>query len=218
MRVAAIFVLTVVALTLAGCNRTEEDWTVAKQANTIAAYKEFLTNYPDGAHAEDARNGIEALDWKDAQTKGTVDAYEGYLKAHASGAHADAAKSGVESLDWEETGAKGAGAFSAYVDFHRKYPDSTRLTAVTADVECSQNRSISFGGYGLSGTAGMSSLNVDVRGHRELSGEYRADEAGALSLIERYVELGGTIGKLPHAHLLVAEVKGKPRIVAVDAN
>jgi hypothetical protein len=214
----AIFVLTVVALTLTGCNRTEKDWTAAKQANTVIAYKEFLTNHPQGAHVEDARNGIEALDWKDAQAKGTIDAYEGYLKAHAGGAHAEAAKSGVESLDWEETATKGATAFSAYLDFHRKYPGSTRLTAVTADVECSQNLSLSFGGYGFSGTASMSSLNVDVSGHSELSGEYRANEAGARSLVERYIELGGTIGKLPHAHLLVAEVKGRPRIVAVDAH
>lgn len=139
MRKGAIFVLSVVLLMLAGCDRTEKDWTAARQANTTAAY----------------------------------------------------------------------------LDFHHKYPGSTRLTAVTADVECSQNLSISVGS-GLSGTASMSSLNVDVSGHPELSGEYQPNEAGARSLIERYIERGGTIGKLPHAHLLVAEVNGGPRIVAVD--
>jgi hypothetical protein len=40
----------------------------------------------------------------------------------------------------------------------------------------------------------MSSLNVDVSGHHELSGEYRANEPGARSLIDRYIELGGTVG------------------------
>jgi hypothetical protein len=118
--------------------------------------------------------------------------------------------------DW--AAAKQADTFSAYLDFHRKHPGSTRLTAVTADVECSQNLSISLGGYGLSGTASMSSLDVRVSGHAELSGDYRTDEAGARSLVERYVKLGGTIGKLPHAHLLVAQVSGRPRIVAVDMN
>jgi hypothetical protein len=148
MNRSATFVLVVLLLLLAGCDRTEKDWTEAKEANTISAYKEFLTTHPQGAHVEEAKNGVEALDWKDAQGKGTIDAYEKYLKSRASGAHAEAAKSGVESLDWEKAQGEGATSSSAYLDFHHKHPGSSRLTTVTADVECSQNLSISFGGYG----------------------------------------------------------------------
>jgi hypothetical protein len=70
MRTSTVLVLTFLALVLTGCNRTEKDWTVAKQANTIRAYKVFLTNHPQGAHVEDAGSEIDALDWKNAQASG----------------------------------------------------------------------------------------------------------------------------------------------------
>jgi hypothetical protein len=177
-----------------------------------------LTAHTGGAHIEDARNSInDALDWKNAQATGTIDAYEAYLKAHTGGAHVEEARNGVESLDWDKTAVKGMTATSAYLDFHHKYPDSTRLTAVTADVDCSQIIQVHMN-YGVSGEAYLESLNVTVTGHPELSGEYRPSEAGACSLIQCYTEQDGIISKLHNAHLLVANVKGKTRIVAVDTH
>ena len=121
-----------------------------------------------------------------------------------------------EAQDWQT--AQTTETTLAYREFHRNYPDSTRLRAITADVECSQNLTMSSGGFGTSGTASLSSLNVIVYGHPELSGQYRANESGTRSLIERYTELGGTVGMLAHARLLVADVKGRPRIVAIDGH
>lgn len=217
MRTTSIFLLMAAALVTGGCDHTEGDWTAAKQANTVAAYQQFLAAHPQGAHAGEARDGIDSLDWKEAQTRGTTDGYQKYLSAHAGGAHAGAAKDAIESAAWDQTRTEGAGRFSAYVDFHRKYPGSTRLTALTADVVCSQNISISFGSA-FSGSMSLSSLNVRVSGHPELSGEYQPDEPGARSLIQRYEQLGGTVGKLPHARLLAAEIKGKRRIVALEVD
>ena len=120
MNTGAILVLTVVALTVTGCNRTEKDWIAAKQANTTDAYREFLTKHPQGTHVEDARSGIEALDWKDAEARGTNDAYEGYLKAHpAGGVHVEDARNGIEALDWKDAQTKGTNdAYEGYLKAH----------------------------------------------------------------------------------------------------
>jgi hypothetical protein len=123
--------------------------------------------------------------------------------------------SAIEQTAWQDAQAKGASQPGSYVDFHRKYPHSPYLTTVIADVECSQNLSISMG-YGVSGTASLKSLTVVVNGHPDLSGEYSAEEAGAVSLCRRYMQLGGTIGELKGAKVLVANLKGKQRIVAVE--
>jgi hypothetical protein len=120
----------------------------------------------------------------------------------------------VEAPDWKETQAKGSP--DAYRDFRRKHPQSKQLTTFTADVECSQNLITSSSGYGTSASVSMRSLEVHVSAHPELSGEYYPGEAGAQSLIEQYLKQGGIIGKLNGAHLLVASVNNKQRIVAVD--
>ena len=65
--------------------------------------------------------------------------------------------------DWTLT--KQTNTIAAYQEFHRKHPHSMHLTSVIADVECSQNLSISMGS-GLSGTASLASLNVDVNGSK----------------------------------------------------
>lgn len=206
-----VFALTVLAFTLIGCNRAEKDWTEAKQANTIPAYEKFLANHPQGVHVEEAKNSIDALDWKDAEVKGTIDAYEGYLRVHPGGIHA------VEVLDWDKTIAKGAPAPSEYSDFHRKYPDSKRVTAVMADIHCEQKLGITIGdATEPSFSSYLQALVVNVSGHPELSGEYTPEEAGARSLIEIYRKKGGVISDLSNAQLLVADIKGKPRVVAVD--
>jgi len=179
--------------------------------------KTAVNRPPEGAY-EEASGGAETLDWKEAQVKGTIEAFKGYLMAHPGGVHAPQATALLSALcedrDW--TAATKDAKPAAYLAFHRTYPDSQRLTAVTADVECSQNLTVSMGGYGLSGTMSLSSLNVNVDGHPKLSGNYGAQESGTLSLGDRYMELGGTVGKLDRAHLLVAKTDGKPRIVAVD--
>ena len=201
---------------LSGCDRAERDWREAQKTNTFAAYNAYRTNYPKNAHVAEARSGVEKLEWREAQSKGTIEAYETYLKSEPDGAHAADAHSRAESLDWTSTVSAGPKASSAYVAFHRKYPGSDRVNAITADLECSQNIAISFGS-GFTGSMSLSSLTVNVKGHKELSGEYLLDQPGTKSLIDIYERRGGTIGPLPKANLLVAEFKGRRRIVAVES-
>jgi len=91
-------------LGVTGCDRTEGDWTKAKQTNSVSALRDFLAKHPQGPHVDDARSRIDGLDWKDALAKNTIAAYEAYLTANAQGAHAAEATTSLTALrddrDW----------------------------------------------------------------------------------------------------------------------
>ena len=80
----AIYPLIVTAAILAACSSAESDWKKADSQNTTAAYQDFLTQHPNDAHAQDARDRIKKLEdeqaWADAQKTNTADAYQQYLQ------------------------------------------------------------------------------------------------------------------------------------------
>lgn len=91
-------------------------FSIAKAANTPAAYDAYLANYPSGAHAADARQMKDQLNqagaggantqaagddaaFQAAQAANTYDAYSAYLTTFPSGAHvadAQTARAAVE--------------------------------------------------------------------------------------------------------------------------
>jgi len=104
-------------------------WEVARAANTIAAYEEFLRNHPSGKLADQARIRLELYstqrDWQIARTTDTIPAYEEFLSKHPSGGLADQARIRLEELysiqrDWQT--ARAADTISAYEEFLSKHP------------------------------------------------------------------------------------------------
>jgi hypothetical protein len=89
------------AIWTTGCNTTEKDWNAAKETDTTSAYTGFLTQHPQGPHADEARTAIESLDWKEAHSANTSVAYTAFLVRHPQEAHAadaKAAKAAAESV------------------------------------------------------------------------------------------------------------------------
>jgi outer membrane protein assembly factor BamD (BamD/ComL family) len=100
---APIFATIAAAAVLAACSSAESDWKKADSQNTSAAYQDFLTQHPNDAHAQDARERIKKLEdeqaWADAQKANTTDGYQQYLQKDPNGAHADEAKNQVAALE-----------------------------------------------------------------------------------------------------------------------
>ena len=46
---------------VAGCNRQEADWEEAREADTVAAYQEFLEEHPESQQAQVAQQRMRAL-------------------------------------------------------------------------------------------------------------------------------------------------------------
>jgi hypothetical protein len=116
------------ALALAACSPGWE-WSHATSQNTISAYRQFLSKYPNDAHAADAHKRIAAFEddkaWTQAQVISTVDGYHRYLTVEPNGAHAQVARENITSREraysWEVLEA-GKETPAALEDFLEKFP------------------------------------------------------------------------------------------------
>jgi outer membrane protein assembly factor BamD (BamD/ComL family) len=119
----------VVAAVLVACSSAESDWNKASTANTAAAYQDFLTKHPTGAHVQDAHNRLEKLTddqaWSDAQQK------------EPNGVHATDAHSQVDALnraaDWKT--AQAANTEPALQDFLKKYSTGPEVDQAQAQLQ-----------------------------------------------------------------------------------
>jgi hypothetical protein len=123
------------ALALTGCSSASSDWNKASNANTVAAYQDFLASHPDDQHATEAKAFILQLQddgrWGEAQHAGTTAAYQAYLEQFPQGSHASAAHEAMTSLDraaaWKTAQAEGSAAgIEAYLQKYPTGPEAQR--------------------------------------------------------------------------------------------
>ena len=115
---------------LSACGRGYE-WSHANTLNTVAAYQKFLSEYPTGPHAVDARTRIATLQderaWTAAQISSSVQGFQQYLTAEPNGAHVQMARENIASRDrddaWQATQANVT--VQSLRDFINKYPSSS---------------------------------------------------------------------------------------------
>ena len=115
---------------------------------TAAAYEEYLSRFPNGQHAEDARRlQTIALDddaYEKARRVDTVAAYEAYLRSYPSGRHAEEARRRQEGVQAREDDAayrraQGTGTAAAYEEYLSRFPngqhaeDARRLQTIALD-------------------------------------------------------------------------------------
>lgn len=90
-------VVAVAVLVLAACSRQEAGWRDAVRADDVAAYEAYLSEYPAGLHAAEARARIlalrEAQDWARAGRLRTPESWQRYLADWPEGRHAAEARS-----------------------------------------------------------------------------------------------------------------------------
>jgi len=77
--------LFLVPLLLGGCSHREPEWRSALQENSISGYSAFLSKYPDGPHANEARERVDILktedsEWVASQQGDRIQAYARFLR------------------------------------------------------------------------------------------------------------------------------------------
>ncbi len=96
MRSQWIVVLIIAAGTLCACSRQETGWRDAAGADSIAAYEQYLNDFPAGAHAGEARTKLLELRdqeaWAKASRPRTPEAWQRYLGDWPEGRHAATAR------------------------------------------------------------------------------------------------------------------------------
>ncbi|WP_224366560.1 HEAT repeat domain-containing protein [Hyalangium versicolor] len=118
LRVLALAVL----LSVTGC--ASQAYQHAKDADTVEAYQQFLSEYPKDEMAEAAEARVEELEFTQAQKLHTVLAYKRFLEAHPEAAQAHAARSLLEGLRFNA--AKEAGTLAAWRQFLADHPDGSQ--------------------------------------------------------------------------------------------
>ena len=92
--IVASWILAVFAT--AACSRQESGWENARRVDSIAAYQEYLQNFPAGSHAAEARAELlqlrEAEAWARAERLRTPEAWQRYLGDWPEGRHAGLAR------------------------------------------------------------------------------------------------------------------------------
>lgn len=87
--------------------RAEKDkraYDVARTTNTIAAYNQYLKEYPKGDYVNSARKNIAVIEadakaWNIARSTHTKASYQAYLKSHPKGSFASTAKTEVAKFE-----------------------------------------------------------------------------------------------------------------------
>ena len=133
-----------VAGTLAACSSARQDFQKASEANTVAAYQDFLKQHPNTDLAVQAQSRLNALEddqsWSDAQKANTLEAYQNYIQAHPSGMHSADARdriTGFERADaWKS--AQAANTTEAIQAFLKKYPTGQEADQANAQLKVLQ--------------------------------------------------------------------------------
>jgi len=91
------------AALLAACGSAKYGWSQATTLDTIAAYRTFLSQYPNDPHTADALSRIAKLQdeqaWTTAQLASTVQGYQQYQTAEPNGVHAQAARDEITTRE-----------------------------------------------------------------------------------------------------------------------
>lgn len=129
--------------------KAEQDaWAQAQNDDTIEAYKDFLSSYPQSHLVSEARSRIERLQmdqeargsWEYAQSDGSVKAYEDFLRSYPQSSWAVEARQRIagihqdrEESDWYSV--DGCGDPQRLRDFIRTYPNSPRCSEAQAQIQ-----------------------------------------------------------------------------------
>ena len=114
--------------------RAEKDkraFDVARSTNTIAAFNEYLKEYPKGDYANSARKNIAAIEadskaWNVARSTHSKASYQAYLKSHPKGSFASTARTEVAKFEQLEREAE---AERQRLIAQRKAEEEARLKA-----------------------------------------------------------------------------------------
>jgi hypothetical protein len=104
MKKGVSIAVSVLALTLAGCNSEQRAWSRATSQNTATAYDEYLKSHPGGPHSREAAAAAGRVRddeaWQVAKSGNSPESYDRYLEQHREGRHAAGARAARSDAVW----------------------------------------------------------------------------------------------------------------------
>ena len=94
--------LVLASLVLVGCSREGTDWRSTQAADTVAAYEQFLKQYPGSTHATDATTRVAQLAedeaWQQATGQDSLQAYQQFVGRYPEGKWTQEARVRIENF------------------------------------------------------------------------------------------------------------------------
>ncbi|MCD4652518.1 hypothetical protein K8T06_01120 [bacterium] len=109
------FIFVLVGCLLISCATGKNRWNQVCSENTIRAYEEFQSKYPDSEYSSEAHQRSENLYWQKAIDANSLIAYKDYLKKFRKGKYSSQAMDKIDNLTWKDT------VSSLYSSSYEKY-------------------------------------------------------------------------------------------------
>ena len=190
----------IVTALLAGCDTREKDWEAAQQADSIAAYEEFLEQHPDGEYTDAARERIggirEQNAWDSARDADSVEAYQAFLDEYPDSEHAAQADGRIDDLKRAERWAqlRNSTEIAQLEAFARRYRDSDeaeqareRIAQLEAEAEAEARARAEAEARAAAKAASMGDYRVQLAAYRSED----PARSGAQRIQERFASLLG---------------------------
>ena len=190
----------IVTALLAGCDTREKDWEAARQADSIAAYEEFLEQHPDGEYTDAARERIAGIReqnaWDSARDADSVEAYQAFLDEYPDSEHAAQADARIDDLKRAERWVqlRNSAEIGQLEAFARRYRDSDeaaqareRIAQLEAEAEAEARARAEAEARAAAEAASKGDYRVQLAAYRSED----PARAGAQRIQERFASLLG---------------------------
>jgi len=93
-----LILVLLIGAVLAGCDPAGGAWKAAEKENTIEAFQNHLSEFPESKYAAEAKQKIDALAWQQTESLDSEEAYSAYIADYPSGSFAEQANERLRSI------------------------------------------------------------------------------------------------------------------------
>lgn len=79
-------------------NRHETEWSNALMSKTKSALFDFINDFPDSRHKQEALNIIDSIDWVQSVKNNTLESYQTYINLHSDGNYYEDAVAALKKI------------------------------------------------------------------------------------------------------------------------
>ena len=116
-----LLIITIISGILSGCSSSEEQkaWEEGSATNNMESYEQYLSEFPDGKHADAAHDSIQKILWVRASENPAdlLQITDQYIKSYPGGAYIR----DFEELVYEQ--AKEENTVQAFEDYLQRFPE-----------------------------------------------------------------------------------------------
>jgi hypothetical protein len=122
-KITSIGILLCLAFIGLQCSPEKKDFDKAKSLNTIEAYEEFVSQYPDSEYKGVIEVWIDSITFSEVKNKNTTEDYTNFASTYPNSNYLDSASYFIDKIRLDECLTKGT--IASYIEFLEDYPKNS---------------------------------------------------------------------------------------------